>query len=200
LYPKGGDPVPAESETDVGTAELPASAWRQVTLTDKYDQTYGRVFLTGVQALVRLALDQRRADVKRGLNTATFISGYQGSPLAGFDQELGRHKQRLQEHEVVHQPGLNEELAATSVWGSQLSQQLPDPSYDGVVGMWYGKNPGLDRAADAIRHANYCGVGPTGGAVCFVGDDPVCKSSTLPSASEATLATSRRSWITAATP
>lgn len=159
-----------------------------VSLDDKYLQEEGRIFLSGIQALVRLPVDQHRADLRAGLRTGTFISGYQGSPLGTFDQELLRHAELCAEHDIHLQPGLNEELGATAVWGSQLAPQLPGAQRDGVVGLWYGKNPGLDRAADAIRHANFCGVPRHGGAVAIVGDDPSCKSSTLPSAAEPLLA------------
>ena len=159
-----------------------------VTLADKYVLEEGRIFITGIQALVRVPFDQHRADRRRGLHTATFVSGYQGSPLGGLDKEFGRQRKLAQELQVVFQPGVNEELGATAVWGSQLANQLPGPRYDGVLGMWFGKNPGLDRAADAIRHANFCGVSRTGGVLALVGDDPGAKSSTLPSAAEATLA------------
>jgi indolepyruvate ferredoxin oxidoreductase len=163
-------------------------ALREVTLEDKYVLEEGRVLLTGVQALVRLVLDQHRADRRRGLTTGTMISGYQGSPLGGLDRELQRNKQLLDEHLVQHVPGLNEELGATSAWGSQLTGQLPGARYDGVLGMWYGKAPGLDRAADALRHGNFVGVSRTGGGLAVVGDDPASKSSTIPSASESLLA------------
>ncbi|HEX3279088.1 MAG TPA: indolepyruvate ferredoxin oxidoreductase family protein [Thermoleophilaceae bacterium] len=163
-------------------------ARREVTLEDKYVLEEGRVLLTGVQALVRLVLDQHRADRRRGLTTGTMISGYQGSPLGGLDLELQRNKQLLDEHLVAHAPGLNEELGATSAWGSQLTQHLPGARYDGVLGMWYGKAPGLDRAADALRHGNFVGVSRTGGGLAVVGDDPASKSSTIPSASESLLA------------
>ncbi|HEV2062898.1 MAG TPA: indolepyruvate ferredoxin oxidoreductase family protein [Solirubrobacteraceae bacterium] len=158
------------------------------TLRDKYVLEQGTIFLSGIQALVRVLLDQHRADVRAGLNTATFVSGYQGSPLGGFDKEVARLGDIGREHGISFTPGLNEELAATAVYGSQLVQNLPSPKHDGVVGVWYGKNPGLDRAMDALRHANYAGTHPKGGALALVGDDPSCKSSTLPSAGEATLA------------
>ena len=116
------------------------------------------------------------------------VSGYQGSPLGGFDQELGRNSKLLEEHHVRHVPGLNEELGATSAWGSQLAARLPGMRYDGVLGLWYGKAPGLDRAADSLRHGNFVGVSRTGGGLAVVGDDPSCKSSTIPSASESLLA------------
>src|SRR3954451_13296268 len=157
---------------------------QDVSLADKYVLEQGTIFLSGIQALVRILLDQRRADAARGLNVGTFVSGYQGSPLGGFDKELAR----LGDPEIEFVPGLNEELAATAVYGSQLVNNLPGPRRDGVLGVWYGKNPGLDRAMDALRHANYAGTHPNGGALALVGDDPSCKSSTLPSAAEATLA------------
>ena len=160
----------------------------ETTLADKYVLEQGTIFLSGIQALVRVLLDQHRADVRAGLNTATFVSGYQGSPLGGFDKEVMRLGKLGAEHGITFTPGLNEELAATAVYGSQLVQNLPSPRHDGVVGVWYGKNPGLDRAMDALRHANFAGAHPKGGALALVGDDPSCKSSTLPSAGEATLA------------
>src|SRR5918997_7219674 len=158
-----------------------------VSLDDKYVLEQGRVLLTGVQGLVRLPLDQHRADRRRGLHTGTMISGYQGSPLGGLDKELARNRKLVEEHHVRHVPGLNEELGATSAWGSQLAAQLPGSKYDGVLAMWYGKAPGLDRAADSLRHGNFVGVPRTGGALAVVGDDPGCKSSTIPSASESLL-------------
>jgi indolepyruvate ferredoxin oxidoreductase len=161
---------------------------REVSLEDKYLLDDGRILLTGVQGLVRLVLDQHRADGRRGLTTGTMISGYQGSPLGGFDRELSRNSKLLEEHHVRHVPGLNEELGATSAWGSQLAGRLPGAKYDGVLGLWYGKAPGLDRAADALRHGNFVGVSRTGGGLAVVGDDPSCKSSTIPSASEPLLA------------
>jgi indolepyruvate ferredoxin oxidoreductase len=114
----------------------PDGARREVTLEDKYVLEEGRVLLTGVQALVRLVLDQHRADLRRGLTTGTMISGYQGSPLGGLDRELAGNRELLEEHLVRHVPGLNEELGATSAWGSQLTEQLPGARYDGVLGMW----------------------------------------------------------------
>ncbi len=165
-----------------------AAAPPAVSLDDKYLLRDGRIFLSGVQALVRMPLDQHRADAAAGLRTGTFVSGYQGSPLGTFDKELQRNAALCAEHGLVLQPAVNEELGATAVWGSQLAAGIAGARVDGVVGLWYGKNPGLDRAADAIRHANLCGVGPTSGAVALVGDDPGCKSSTLPSASEPMLA------------
>src|SRR5215208_1345020 len=181
--------VPAAPQRRQGTTNGSRAQVRaEVSLDDKYVLEEGWVLLTGVQALVRLVLDQHRTDRRRGLTTGTLISGYQGSPLGGLDQELARNRELLDEHLVRHVPGLNEELGATSAWGSQLAARLPGAKYDGVLGMWYGKAPGLDRAADSLRHGNFVGVSRTGGGLAVVGDDPSCKSSTIPSASEALLA------------
>ncbi len=159
-----------------------------VALTDKYLLEQGTVFLSGTQALVRILLDQVRADRRRGLRTATFVSGYQGSPLGTVDKEILGLGEIAPQHDLHFTAGLNEELAATAVYGSQMAPSLPGAKVDGVTGVWYGKNPGLDRAMDALRHANFAGTHPHGGALALVGDDPSCKSSTLPSAGEATLA------------
>ncbi|MHA6618084.1 indolepyruvate ferredoxin oxidoreductase family protein [Pseudonocardia sp. DLS-67] len=155
-----------------------------VTLDDKYTALNGRVLLTGIQALVRMILEQRRLDTARGLDTRAFVSGYQGSPLAGLDQEMGRAGRFLDDAGVVFRPAVNEELAATAVAGTQLLRQAPGRRHDGVTGFWYGKNPGLDRAADAIRHGTLAGTTALGGAVALIGDDPSCKSSTVPSSCE----------------
>jgi len=157
-------------------------------LSDRYTATSGRVQLTGVQALARLPIDQHRRDLAAGRCVGTFISGYEGSPLAGYDTELGRLKQLLDANDVTFVPGLNEEAAATAVQGSQLARTLPGAARDGVIGIWYGKAPGLDRATDALRHGNLMGSHPKGGALVLVGDDPAAKSSTLPCASDAALA------------
>jgi indolepyruvate ferredoxin oxidoreductase len=156
-----------------------------VSLEDKYTSSSGRALMTGIQALVRLTLEQRRLDRGWGLDTGAYVTGYQGSPLGGVDTEMGRAAAFLGEAGVVFRSGLNEELAATAVNGTQLLHRLPGRRHDGVVGFWYGKNPGLDRAADAIRHGNIAGTAPLGGAVAWIGDDPACKSSTVPSSSEA---------------
>jgi indolepyruvate ferredoxin oxidoreductase len=170
---------------------LVAERVRPVALADRYELEEGRVFLTGVQALVRVLLDQHRADARAGLRTATLVSGYQGSPLAGLDQELERLGTLGEEHDVVLRRAVNEELGATAVWGSQLAGTLPGPRFDGVVGVWFGKAPGVDRASDAIRHGNMVGTDPRGGVLALCGDDPACKSSTIPSASESLLAALR---------
>jgi indolepyruvate ferredoxin oxidoreductase len=159
----------------------------QYELSDRYLLEDGRVFLSGVQALARLPLDQLRADRRAGLRTAAFVSGYQGSPLAGYGDAAMAAARLAPELPVVVQPAVNEELAATAVMGSQLATTLDDCRYDGIVGVWYGKAPGLDRAGDAIRHAVFAGTAPRGGVVALIGDDPAAKSSTLPSSSDATL-------------
>ncbi|MCG5217970.1 indolepyruvate ferredoxin oxidoreductase family protein [Streptosporangium soli] len=167
---------------------VPARTPAGFSLDDRYLREDGTVYLTGTQALVRMLLDRVRHDRRAGRDTAAFVSGYEGSPLGGFDLELARRASLLAEHEVVHRPGLNEELAATSVAGSQLAAEVARLRPDGVTGVWYGKAPGLDRATDALRHANLAGTHPRGGAVALVGDDPAAKSSTVPCASEAALA------------
>ncbi len=160
----------------------------KIRLEDRYTAEAGHVQMTGVQALARLPLNILRSDRTRGLQTAVFISGYEGSPLGGYDLELQHHAELLASYDLVFQPGVNEELAATSVQGSQLAPGLADARVEGVTGFWYGKSPGLDRASDALRHANLIGTHPKGGAVAFVGDDPSAKSSTVPGASEFLLA------------
>ncbi|RNL62484.1 indolepyruvate ferredoxin oxidoreductase family protein [Nocardioides marmoriginsengisoli] len=157
-------------------------------LVERYTVERGTVYLSGMQALVRLPLDLRRHDLAAGRDTACFISGYEGSPLAGYDLELGRQQALLDEYGVVFMPGLNEELAANAVQGSQLAGAQPTAKQDGVIGIWYGKAPGLDRASDAIRHANLGGAHPEGGALVLVGDDSTAKSSTVPSSSEIAMA------------
>jgi indolepyruvate ferredoxin oxidoreductase len=157
---------------------------RDFALDAKYRQEAGLVFLSGIQALVRLPLDQHRADKQRGLNTATLISGYRGSPLGGLDLTLERNPDLLREHNVVFLSGVNEDLGATAIYGSQLTNLFPKPKYDGVLGMWYGKGPGVDRTGDIFKHANYAGVSRHGGVLALGGDDPLSKSSTIPSHSE----------------
>ncbi len=157
-------------------------------IRDRYVLSDGMVPMTGVQALVRLVFDLRRSDQRAGSRTAGFISGYEGSPLGGYDLELHRQQALLDELDIVFRPGVNEELAATAVQGTQLAASLPDARVSGVFGLWYGKSPGLDRATDALRHANLMGTHPQGGAIAAVGDDPGAKSSTVPGASEYLLA------------
>ena len=137
----------------------------QYSLADRYTLDEGRIFLTGVQALARVPIEVLRADRAQGLNTAAFLSGYQGSPLGGFDQEVARALKLVPELPIVLRPAVNEELAATAVMGSQLVANQADQRYDGVVGFWYGKAPGLDRASDALRHATFAGSSARGGAL-----------------------------------
>ena len=141
-------------------------------------------YLTGIQAVARLPLHQRQLDAVAGRNTAGFISGYRGSPLGGLDQAFWKEADSLTAQRIVFQPGINEDLAATAVWGTQQSGLFEGAQYDGVFGLWYGKAPGLDRSSDALRHANAAGTSPLGGVLMVVGDDHGCKSSTLPNASE----------------
>lgn len=153
----------------------------KVSLSDKYTKRDGRVFLNGTQALVRLPMVQRWRDEQAGLNTGGFISGYRGSPLGNYDLELGRAKKYLDESHIKFEPGLNEDLGATAVWGTQqLELQKEHSNYDGVFGIWYGKGPGLDRSMDVIKHGNAAGSSPHGGVLCLGGDDHGAKSSTLP--------------------
>ena len=156
----------------------------QVTLEDKYTLDSGRVFLTGTQALVRLPMMQRARDVAAGLNTAGFISGYRGSPLGGFDQSLWKAKKHLDENHIKFQPGVNEDLAATSIWGTQQLNLFNDANYDGVFSIWYGKGPGVDRCGDVFKHANSAGTSKYGGVLVLAGDDHAAKSSTLAHQSE----------------
>ena len=165
-----------------------AAGGQEFSLDDRYVRDEGRIYLTGIHALVRMLVERARHDRAAGLDTGIYVSGYQGSPLAGYDLELARRRELMSRHQVVHHPGLNEELAATAVAGTQIAEGVGQLTRDGVVGIWYGKAPGLDRATDALRHANLMGASARGGAVALVGDDPGAKSSTVPCASELALA------------
>ncbi|MCP5131728.1 MAG: indolepyruvate ferredoxin oxidoreductase family protein [Pseudomonadales bacterium] len=156
----------------------------KVSLDDKYALDATRAYMTGIEALVRLPMLQHQRDMQRGLNTAAFISGYRGSPLGGVDQAMWKAKSWLKKHNVYFQPGVNEDLAATAVWGSQQTNLFAGARYDGVFGMWYGKGPGVDRSMDVIKHANAFGTSKYGGVLAVAGDDHACKSSTLPHQSE----------------
>jgi indolepyruvate ferredoxin oxidoreductase len=153
-------------------------------LEDRYRLDKGRVYLTGIQALVRLPMMQRQRDLKAGLNTGGFISGYRGSPLGMYDNALWGAKRYLKENNIHFQPGLNEDLAATSVWGSQQTNLFPKATVDGVFGIWYGKGPGVDRSMDVLKHANSAGTSQYGGVIALAGDDHGAQSSTLPHQSE----------------
>ena len=155
-----------------------------VTLDDKYTLEEGRIFLTGIQALVRLPLMQKERDRAAGLNTAGFISGYRGSPLAGYDQSLWKASKILKENDIHFEPGVNEDLAATAVWGSQQLNMFKGARYDGVFGLWYGKGPGVDRSGDVFRHANSAGSSKYGGVLALAGDDHGIVSSSIAHQSE----------------
>jgi indolepyruvate ferredoxin oxidoreductase len=157
---------------------------RNVSLDDKYRLETGRIFLTGTQALVRLPLMQHLRDKAEGSNTAAYISGYRGSPLGQYDQQLWAAKKVLAEHHVVFQPGVNEDLAATAIWGTQQAHFHGENKYDGVFAIWYGKGPGVDRTGDAFRHGNLAGTHPKGGVLVLMGDDHTCESSTTAHQSE----------------
>jgi indolepyruvate ferredoxin oxidoreductase len=153
-------------------------------LEDRYRLDKGRVYLTGIQALVRLPMMQRQRDLAAGLNTGGFISGYRGSPLGMYDNALWTAKRYLKENNIHFQPGLNEDLAATSVWGTQQVNLFPGATVDGVFSIWYGKGPGVDRSMDVLKHGNAAGSSPHGGVIALAGDDHGCQSSTLPHQSE----------------
>jgi len=155
-----------------------------MNLDDKYRLEKGQAYLTGIQALVRLPMDQMRRDRRAGINTAAFISGYEGSPLGGYDLALARVQPLLDEHRIHFVPGVNEDLAATSIFGSQIIHVLGESKYEGVVGIWYGKGPGVDRSGDIFRHANLAGTGPNCAALVLGGDDHISKSSTIPHQSD----------------
>ncbi|MFT5085408.1 MAG: indolepyruvate ferredoxin oxidoreductase [Lentisphaeria bacterium] len=155
-----------------------------ISLDDKYELDAARAYMTGIDALVRLPMLQHQRDKKSGLNTAGFISGYRGSPLGGLDQSLVKAQKYLDRHDITFKPGINEDLAATAVWGSQQVNLFPGAKYDGVFAMWYGKGPGVDRSMDVIKHGNAFGTSKYGGVLAVAGDDHACKSSTLPHQSE----------------
>jgi indolepyruvate ferredoxin oxidoreductase len=169
---------------DAGQRASLEAALNSVTLDDKYTLERGRAYMSGIQALVRLPMLQQERDKAAGLNTAGFISGYRGSPLGGLDQSLWKAKQHLAAHQVVFQPGVNEDLAATAVWGSQQVNLYPNAKFDGVFSMWYGKGPGVDRSGDVLKHGNSAGSSQHGGVLVLAGDDHAAKSSTLAHQSE----------------
>ena len=152
-------------------APLPPSVLANVALDDKYTLDKGRVFLTGTQALIRLLILQHQRDQLAGLNTAGYVSGYRGSPLGALDQGLWKAAKFLDQHHIHFQPGINEDLAATAIWGSQQVNLYPGAKYDGVFGMWYGKGPGVDRSGDVLKHANNAGTSKHGGVLALAGDD-----------------------------
>ena len=168
----------------------PEPGLRQVALADKYTATSGEIYLSGIQALVRLPLMQRLRDQAAGLQTGGFVSGYRGSPLGGLDEALWQARPHLDAHHVRFVPGVNEELAATAVWGSQQVHLLGESDYDGVFGLWYGKGPGVDRSIDVFKHMNHAGTSRHGGVLLVAGDDHGAYSSTLPHQSDHVFAAS----------
>ena len=159
-------------------------ALKKVSLDDKYDLTKDRVFVSGTQAIVRLTLMQKERDRRAKLNTAGYVTGYRGSPIGGLDQQFMRARSVLAPNDVVFQAGLNEDLAATALWGTQQAGLTGEGKYDGVFGIWYGKGPGVDRSGDAFRHANFAGTSKNGGVIALMGDDHTCESSTTAHQSE----------------
>ncbi len=170
--------------TNIVTSPIVSKIDSSYTLDDKYTRFDGRIYLSGVQALVRLPLMQQRRDRLHGLNTGGFISGYRGSPLGGLDQALWKARKHLKASNVEFAPGLNEDLAATAVWGSQQVNLFPGAKVDGAFAMWYGKGPGVDRSGDVFKHGNAAGTSRYGGVLVLAGDDHACRSSTLPHQSE----------------
>ncbi|HEY7229321.1 MAG TPA: indolepyruvate ferredoxin oxidoreductase family protein [Pseudolabrys sp.] len=157
---------------------------RQVSLDDKYDLSQSHIFVTGYQALIRACLMQKERDRRAGLNTAGYVTGYRGSPLGGLDQQFMRAARQIAAADIKFQPGLNEELAATALWGTQQAELRGEGKFDGVFGMWYGKGPGVDRTGDAFRHANLAGTSKYGGVIALMGDDHTAESSTTAHQSE----------------
>jgi indolepyruvate ferredoxin oxidoreductase len=156
-----------------------ATALREVALDDKFDLGKRQIFLNGNQAVIRMLLMQKERDRLAGLDTAGFVSGYRGSPLGGLDQQLFRSQKLLAKRDILFQPGLNEELAATACWGSQQAELTGEGKFDGVFALWYGKGPGVDRTTDVFRHANLAGSSKHGGAIALMGDDHTAESSTV---------------------
>ena len=186
-----GERTTMNARIDALHAPTPADPdLREVSLDDKYTATHGEIYLSGIQALVRLPLMQRLRDQAAGLNTGGFVSGYRGSPLGGLDEALWKARPQLDAHHVRFVPGVNEELAATAVWGSQQVHLLGESDYDGVFGLWYGKGPGVDRSIDVFKHLNHAGTSPHGGVLLVAGDDHGAYSSTLPHQSDHVFAAS----------
>src|ERR1700754_1233706 len=162
----------------------PQMTLRPVSLDDKYDLSKSQVLVTGYHALVRACLMQKERDRRAGLNTGGFLTGYRGSPLGGLDQQFMRAGRQLSQADIKFQPGLNEELAATALWGTQQAELRGEGKFDGVFGLWYGKGPGVDRSGDVFRHANMAGTSKHGGVLALMGDDHTAESSTTAHQSE----------------
>ena len=156
----------------------------EVALSDRFDLAKTHVLLNGAQAVARLLLMQKERDRRAGLNTGGFVSGYRGSPVGGLDLQFARLKKEFAAADVVFEPGLNEELAATALWGTQQAEMRGEGRYDGVFGLWYGKGPGVDRSGDVLRHANLAGTSKNGGVLALMGDDHTAESSTTAHQSE----------------
>ncbi len=167
-----------------GLWDEPARIDQSYRLDDRYTRAQGQVFLTGTQALVRLLLLQRDRDQRAGLNAAGFVSGYRGSPLGGLDMALWQARPHLDRRAITFVPGVNEDLGATAVMGSQRVESSGEATVDGVFGLWYGKGPGVDRAGDVLKHANAYGTSPRGGVLAIAGDDHGCVSSSMPHQSD----------------
>ena len=175
------------SQEPLATTSLPEAvqqAIKSVALDDRFTLPSGRVYMNGSHALLRLMMLQRQIDENAGLNTGGFLSGYRGSPLGAIDQNAWKAKKHLAKSHITFVPGVNEELAATSVWGTQQLNLYPQARYDGVFAMWYGKGPGVDRCGDVFKHANHAGTSKHGGVLLIAGDDHGAKSSTLPHQSD----------------
>ena len=181
-------PPAAQPSPELLDHTTPGTNQPSFKLLDRMTAASGTVAMSGIDALLRVLVDQRQADADRQLNTAALLCGYRGSPLGNVDSQYARYGTSLAARDIIFRNGVNEELAATMIWGSQLASTMSGSLYDGVLGMWYGKAPGVDRAGDAFRHATLSGTAKHGGVLCVAGDDPACKSSTVPSASEAMLA------------
>jgi indolepyruvate ferredoxin oxidoreductase len=151
-----------------------------ITLADRFDLEKSPVLLTGAQAVARLLLSQKERDRRAGLNTAGLVTGYRGSPLGGLDLQFTRLKKEFNASDIHFEPGLNEELAATALWGAQQAEMRGEGRFDGVFGLWYGKGPGVDRCGDVFRHANLAGTSKNGGVLALMGDDHTAESSTNP--------------------
>ena len=157
---------------------------KNISLDDKYDLDKDQVFLSGTQAVVRLVLTQKQRDRNAGLNTAGYVTGYRGSPIGGLDHAMWRSEKQLNENDIIFSPGLNEDLAATALWGTQQAEMRGEGKYDGVFGVWYAKGPGVDRSGDVFRHANLAGTSKNGGVIALMGDDHTAESSTTAHQSE----------------
>ncbi len=179
-----GEDYEAATATAPAAPGTPARRRNAVSLDDKYDLSKNRIFVTGTQAIVRLLLMQKERDRRAGLNTASFVTGYRGSPLGAVDFQLQTAANLLSKSDVVFEPGLNEDLAATAVWGAQQAEMRGEGKFDGVFSLWYGKGPGVDRSGDVFRHANLAGTSPNGGVIALMGDDHTAESSTTAHQSE----------------